>query len=119
RIQIEFTEARTLNRFRTRRIGGRKAGPLVVLAIEVSIEAGRDIETRSGVGNDERIEHHLPPRQIHGAEHCKAMSNIKRAASKLSAHIIRVHRKERATLTISVVRSLAQRVVAVELEHST
>src|SRR6185369_2935257 len=44
---------------------------------------------------------------------------IKRATSILARSIIRVHRKQRATLAIGVVTRLAQRVVSAELEHST
>ena len=118
-VKIEITKARTPDRSRrTSRIGSRKAGPLVELAIEISILAGGDIESRSGVGNDERIQHHFPPRQINRAEDRKAVSDIKRAAPKLADQIVRIHRKQRAALTIRVVRRLAQRVVAVELEHS-
>src|SRR5262249_4155503 len=39
--------------------------------------------------------------------------------TKLARQVIRVHREERAPLTITIVGRLAQRVVAVDLKHAT
>src|SRR5215217_4745143 len=55
----------------------------------------------------ERIHHHFPPWQIDGAEDRKPVPDIKRATSILARSIVRIHRKQRATLAIGVVTRFA------------
>src|SRR5215208_4092990 len=46
------------------------------------------------------------------------MADVERAAAKLARGIVRIHRKQRAALAISIVGRFADRVVAVELKHA-
>ncbi len=118
-IEIEIAKARAPDRQRRAiSVWTSEAGPLVELPIEVAILAGRDIESGPAVGDDKWIQHHFPPRQINGAKDREPVANIKRAAPKLTRRVVRIHRKQLAALTVRVVRGFAQRVVAIELEHS-
>src|SRR5215213_2424256 len=120
RHEIEVTKTcATDRRCRAVCIGSGKARTFVYLPVEIEILARRDIKTWSSVGDDKWIQYNLPPRQVNGAEDRKPMSNVKRAASKLSRRIVGIHREKHAALAIGVVRGLAQRIVTVECKHPT
>src|SRR5215216_2843513 len=85
RRQVEITETSTPDiRRRTIRVWTSKTRALIDLTIEVAILSGRDVESGSGIRDDERIQHHFPPRQVNSTEDRKPVSNIKRATPKLA-----------------------------------